>query len=347
MRIRVLKANVGDSIIISYGKENNVHILVDGGTGHECYKTLKDFIKNVQEKGQKLKLVVLTHIDNDHINGILQIMKEKIFGTHKIVENIFFNYGEFLNEHLKVTSKGIIGITNKDTKIGYREGTELEELLEKSEIHHKWCIKEGDTFQIEGAKMTILSPDIDTLKRFQKNWEREEEKTTKIAAYQEEYEAIEVLCEKNFEGRNSLANQSSIAFIFEYDDYRLLFLGDSTASKIEQAIQKLGYSVTNKLKVDCCKISHHASSHNTSSELIKLLDCNNYIISTCITGNNRPSKECLSRIIMNAEGKVVFYCNYEINFNKMFSKEEFDKYGMQFITIEKDGFDMEDLCKKQ
>ena len=127
----------------------------------------------------------------------------------------------------------------------------------------------------------------------------------------------------------------------------MLFLGDATAKKLEQALQKLGYSENNKLKVDCCKISHHASSHNTSNELIKMLNCNNYIISTCMTGKNRPSKECLSRIIMNTEGKVTFYCNYDINFKKMFLKEEFDKYGMQFVTLEKNGFDMEDLCKKQ
>lgn len=160
MRIRVLKANVGDSIIISYGKENSVHILVDGGTGHECYKSLKDFIKIIQEKEQKLNLVVLTHVDNDHINGILQIMKEKAFRTQNIVENMFFNYGKLLNEKLKVTFKGTICISNQDTKIGYSEGMELETLLEKSEIHHKWCIKEGDTFLISGAKITILAPDI-------------------------------------------------------------------------------------------------------------------------------------------------------------------------------------------
>ena len=164
MRIRVLKANIGDSIIISYGKEDNVHILVDGGTGHECYKSLKDFLKKIQEKEQKLKLVVLTHIDNDHINGILQILKEKAFRTEKIIESMFFNYGKLLNEQLKVTSKGVICVSNQDTKIGYIEGMELETLLEKSEIHHKWCIKEGDTFLIEGAKITILSPDIGTKK---------------------------------------------------------------------------------------------------------------------------------------------------------------------------------------
>lgn len=347
MRIRVLKANVGDSIIISYGKENNIHILIDGGTGHECFKSLKDFMKKIQEKEQKIKLVVLTHIDNDHINGILQIMKEEGFKTQKIVENMFFNYGKLLNDQLKVSSKEIICIPNQDTKIGYKEGMELEVLLNKSEIRHNWCIKEGDTYQIEGAKMTILSPDIDTLKRFQTHWEREDEKTTKASANQEGYEAIEVLSEKRFEGKNSLANQSSIAFIFDYENYRLLLLGDATARKLEQALQKLGYSETNKLKVDCCKISHHASSNNTSNELIKMLDCNNYIISTCMTGNKRPSKECLSRIITNTEGKVVFHSNYEINFNKMFTKDEFDKYGMQFVTIEKDGFVMEELCKKQ
>ncbi|MEE0281493.1 hypothetical protein [Faecalibacillus intestinalis] len=117
-------------------------------------------------------------------------------------------------------------------------------------------------------------------------------------------------------------------------------MGDSDADDIVGTLTELGYSKNNKLKVDFCKISHHASRHNTSNELIQILDCSNYIISTQQTANGRPSKECLSRIICNSSETINFYCNYELEWNKIFTGEELLKYGIKFFSLGQHGVDV-------
>ena len=117
-------------------------------------------------------------------------------------------------------------------------------------------------------------------------------------------------------------------------------MGDADADEIVKSLTELGYSKKNKLKVDFCKIAHHASKHNTTNELIQMIDCSNYIISTQQTAKGRPSKECLSRIICNSEKPISFFCNYELDWNKIFTKEEFLKYHMKFLVLEHQGINV-------
>ena len=60
-----------------------------------------------------------------------------------------------------------------------------------------------------------------------------------------------------------------------------------------------------------------------------------------MTSQGRPSKECLTRIICNSKKELNFYCNYEINWNTIFTKEEFDTYKMKFYCISEEGIILE------
>lgn len=74
-RIHVLPAQRGDALWIEYGTEDAPnHILIDGGitaTGRDHLR------KRVEEVGTPLhfELLVVTHIDLDHIQGILQFLE--------------------------------------------------------------------------------------------------------------------------------------------------------------------------------------------------------------------------------------------------------------------------------
>ena len=128
--------------------------------------------------------------------------------------------------------------------------------------------------------------------------------------------------------------------MFEFEGRKLLLLGDADADEIVMSLTEMGYSKDNKLKVDFCKIAHHASKHNTSNELVQMLKCNNYIISTIQTASGRPSKECLSRIICNSENPINFYCNYKLDWKRMFTSEEIMKYQMKFWVIGHQGINV-------
>jgi len=345
MNIKVLKALNGDCIILNYGINNDKYILIDGGIGRECYRSLKVFMNGLEESNTELSLLVLTHIDADHIDGILKLFREDDF-NYSIINRMWFNYGDFLDKGLEVCrnkEKDDIFLQNNGVKVSWRQGTSLEQILNKIGFQYKDIIKKFDEFIIDGAHITVLSPSLNILKEFNEHWCIEKERSTEISSVSDYDIPIEELNELEFHENISLANKSSIAFIFEFMGIKVLFLGDASATEVESALLELGYSEDKPLSVDICKLSHHASKHNTSNSLIRLLHCKNYIISTNLTSTGRPSKECLSRIICNSKQPVDFYCNYEIDFTKMFTTEEFNKYQMKFITINKDGINLEDL----
>jgi hypothetical protein len=300
---------------------------------------------NLEKDNKNLSLLVLTHIDSDHISGILKLFEYKAFNFSR-VNQMWFNYGDFLYKELQINknlNNDGIKLLDNQCNISWNQGNLLESLLRKKAFQYEHIIKVKDEFIVDGALIKILSPSIEILTEFNKHWEIEKEKVSKISAYSDYNDSIEYLNNLEFNENISLANKSSLAFIFEFNGFKALLLGDASATEIEKALIEMGYSDELQLSVDICKISHHASKNNTSTSLIKKIRCNNYIISTIQTTSGRPSKECLSRIIVNSEHPINFFCNYEIDFNTIFTQKELIKYKINFIKIEKEGINFKDL----
>ena len=83
-------------------------------------------------------------------------------------------------------------------------------------------------------------------------------------------------------------------------------------SVIIHSLNKLGYSEANKLHCNAVLLSHHGSAGNNSSELLKMIKSDRYIISS--DGINKhclPNKKTIARIINTASSlPVSLYFNY-------------------------------------
>lgn len=339
LNIKALQALNGDCIIVSYGEEENHNIVIDGGQGKACFKQLRTYIDSVKNAGGKIDLLILTHIDSDHIAGILRILSQKTF-DFSIIEEMWFDFGKGLQDMIGINGENNkVSLYDDGSEVSWKQGTDLEEKIQEEGIKRR-VVTRLEKFYVGGAAITILSPSVDVLKKISEQNKREEEDTAKIAYRSDYQQSIIELNQKKQERNVSLANKSSIACLFEFKGKRILLLGDADPQEIVRSLTELGYSKNSKLIVDFCKISHHASRHNTTNELIQILDCSNYIVSTHQTTNGRPSKECLSRIICNSEKPIRFYCNYELDWNKIFTKEEFLKYNMKFIVLDPQGIDV-------
>lgn len=339
INIKVLKAFNGDCIIVSYGEEEKHNILIDGGQGRVCFQQLRTYVDSVKKAGNKIDLLILTHIDSDHIDGILRLLSQKTF-DFSMIEEMWFNFGKGLKDMFGINGENNqVSLYDNATEISWKQGVDLEEIVQKAGIRRRLVTK-LERFSVGGASITILSPSKEVLKKFSEQ-DKEEKKATTQIAYSNDYQkSVIELNQKEQERQISLTNKSSIACLFEFEGLSILLLGDADAEEIVKSLTELGYSKNNKLKVDFCKIAHHASRHNTNNELIQIIDCSNYIISTQQTTAGRPSKECLSRIICNSGKPISFYCNYELDWNKVFTKEEFLKYDMKFIVLGQQGVDV-------
>lgn len=337
--IKVLRAQNGDCILIQYGMDYEKTIMIDGGIGKECQHQLRSFIKKYVSEDKTVELLILTHFDSDHISGILSLFNWNEL-PYSIIKELWFNYDE---EYMQHKSGAGVSIKDNSTKISWRQAEELNLLLRNKKIRKKSGIIRGKCYQSGNLKLTVLAPDDKSIKEFYLIQEYETDKSTKITERNDYAKSVEELNESEFQGMVTWSNRSSIAVLLEYEGMKMLLLGDASSDSIIEALTEMGYSQDNPIEVVCCKVAHHASKHNTSGDLIRMMRCHNYIISTNVTVSGRPSKECLSRILCNSILPVRFYCNYEIDWRLVFTPEELKKYQMKFITIDESGIDLEEM----
>ena len=120
--------------------------------------------------------------------------------------------------------------------------------------------------------------------------------------------------------RVSDENSASIAFIWECNGKRLLFLGDAEPSVVNASIKEK-YQVP--LDIVAVKVSHHGSKHSTNMDLLKNVKTSEFFV----TGGNKtdkPSIEALAKIFTweeNAE-KVIHYNNRESALMKALSSND-------------------------
>lgn len=90
-----------------------------------------------------------------------------------------------------------------------------------------------------------------------------------------------------------IANQASLAYIWEKNGHRILILGDANPETVTDSI--IAQYGNDSITFDLVKISHHGSKHSTSKRLMEHICCNNFLITG---GNNtdRPSLEAIAKI---------------------------------------------------
>ena len=336
-----LPAGSGDAILIS---TNHKNILIDGGHSKTYYRTIKNQLEEIKEKKQQIDLAVLTHVDDDHINGLLNLLEDE--QRRLLVKQIWFNsFNQF---------------TVKPTELSYKtsikKGISFDELVDrikrknnslKFEKHISIEKYDSNIKLFDYLDIIILSPNEKKLQRlykeYQKYKEKEQESQYKTSAKDSDYSySIEELAKNKFEKDNSFTNGSSIAFILEYKkSSKFLLLADAHIDLIVHSLKERGYSKQKPLKIDFVKLSHHGSKHNLNQDFLDIIDTDMFIISTNGT-HKHPDKETLSKIIMNPERdktkKINFLFNYKEvceRFKQIFTKDEKSRYNFNLEDIEK------------
>ena len=137
----------------------------------------------------------------------------------------------------------------------------------------------------------------------------------------DEINISELSDEEHFQEDKAPPNGSSIAFVLEIVNTRLLFLGDAHPSQIEMELNKLYPENTHTYPImfDAIKVSHHGSNGNTSPELLRIIDSNKFLISTNGKIHRHPDKEIIARIVNRpTKDKRNLYFNYKTETSSAF-----------------------------
>ncbi|MEM6343567.1 MAG: MBL fold metallo-hydrolase [Bacteroidota bacterium] len=334
----VLPAHNGDAFLLEYlGIDQQFHrIWIDGGLVRSYMEKGRPVLQSLIQQDAKIDLMIVTHIDQDHIGGVLAFVNDSNL-SKDFVERFWFNSGlliasQFDHEPDRRRDVGFQTIGFQTRSLN--QGIKLEEFLLKSKRWHDKPIQNPHEEEIAGAKLTVLSPNEENLMKLDREWEAEEASKSRSVPDTDFGESIEKLAAKEEEEDYSIANGSSIAFIFSLKNKRILFLGDAHPSDIVQALKKLGYSKKKKLKVSYVKLSHHASKRSVSYALLELIDCQNYIISTDGSRHGLPNKEALARVVLDPSrdrGERLFFLfnHNNAHLKSIFPESEQIRYNFQ------------------
>ena len=73
-RVHMFRADIGDSFLIEIGDSTEWRILVDTGTATAWKKNIFPILVKACKE---IDLMVITHIDRDHIGGAVDLLSQK------------------------------------------------------------------------------------------------------------------------------------------------------------------------------------------------------------------------------------------------------------------------------
>ncbi len=178
-RLEMLPAAHGDCLWIEYGDGREVHrILIDGGPAH-AYPALRERILHLPADERHFDLLVITHIDADHIEGIIRLLLDAEALDCRF-ERIWFNGRDQINavpdpagEPLGGVQGEILGMLIADYE--QRTATKVWNLGFDQALAAIDRSKPAlPAVELPGAcRLTMLSPDHERLLDLKDNWARE------------------------------------------------------------------------------------------------------------------------------------------------------------------------------
>ena len=152
---------------------------------------------------------------------------------------------------------------------------------------------------------------------------------------------IERLASEEFKEDPSSANGSSIAFILEYKNRKILLSGDAHSDLLVKSLRNLGASENNPLKLDGFKLPHHGSKYNISKELLEITNCDHYLISTNGNYFNHPEKVAMARLIKYGTAESTINFNYKTEETMIWENADWQenyKYKTNYSPDDNDGY---------
>ena len=338
-RIEMLPAQQGDALWIEYGDPAHPHrILVNAGTP-PTYQVVRDRIRQLPEETRDIELFIVTHIDTDHIGGALRLLADDALGFQP--GDIWFNGWRQLPAAATADRLGPI------------DGEILSRLIDRGGWSWNGAFSGGAAVVpadgplpscelAGGMTLTLLSPGPGQLQDLKREWIQvvrdaglDPDHPEATAAALQALAArkgvrsdrlgsddidVHKLAEAPFVADRSVANGSTIAVLAEFDGQSALLGGDGFADVIAAGVRRLVQARGRyKLALDALKLPHHGSTHNLDTDLLSLLSCGKYLVSTSGAIFGHPDREAVARILVAGGTERALFFNYRTPVNAIWN----------------------------
>jgi hypothetical protein len=301
--LEALRARHGDSLVLHYGtKDAPRNLLVDGGPGSVYGDALKPRLQELrsglQQGGHlgkdeplKLDLIMVSHIDDDHIGGLLRLtdglLDDRKQGrppwlrTKTLWHNAFGDLADDTGALAQLPDE--LPADGADAGAVLASVSQGRQLQAEAELLD-WPINapfgglvrapgtDGRRVKLdEGTELVVLAPRDPEIQGLRKEWI---EQMRKIRAKQAKPAEVAAYVDR------SAYNLSSIVVLIHQAKRRILLTGDARGDHILTALEEA--KVVDKgghLHVDVLKLPHHGSIRNVEKGFFDRISADHYVIS--------------------------------------------------------------------
>jgi beta-lactamase superfamily II metal-dependent hydrolase len=301
--LEALEAKHGDSLLLHYGSKNPSDLIViDGGPAGVYNTRLRPRLEELKEQNSPgkplpIRMVMVSHLDDDHVNGI-QAFTDDLLRNQENQEEIPYriatlwhnSFDDFLDTEAINTltaSLSSAGSSN-DVKplsqalpVSVGQGRKVRDNAEKLGLSvnspFKGLVmlpKKGKkTVSIgNGLKFTVVGPDAARADMLEVEWDKQIQKLG--VAKKSEKQTIAA----NFVDQ-SVYNLSSIVVLAELGGKTMLLTGDARGDHTIDGLQRSKLLKNGKIHVDLLKLPHHGSIRNVAVEYFRTITADHYVVS--------------------------------------------------------------------
>jgi hypothetical protein len=331
LTLTLLPAAHGDALVVTFGPgdgggspvEGHRRLLVDGGPAHTYAGALGRYLRELPAEGRRFELFVVSHIDADHIDGAIIALQDAPALDVRF-KDVWFN-----------------GWPQLEPLRGPEQGGFLDALLDaeqpgavpRNRTYDGSPVRRGVDQHVDvagGCRLTVLSPDQAQLMKLRANWERAaarggfgqasaadvRARLAERRMYQPPPSEPDETADATDRGGSrvggdrAVANGSSIALLVEHGGRTLLLGADAHASVLADGLRALrDRRQIERVPLDVVKLSHHGSIGNITPELLSLIDCRRFVVSTNGDRFHHPDPETIELIGATVPGAEVYF-NY-------------------------------------
>ncbi len=309
---------------------------------------IKDEINIDLNKPLPVALGMVSHIDDDHIFGIMNLMQKLVAATAMDPKEVKFDRfwfnsfegiigpvpaGAPAGAHpaalaSTLSAQNLPGVDDEHSQAimesvpqGITLASSLTSLGLKNNLPVRGLVvaKEGQSaFDIDGAKVTVIGPMQKRLDKLREEWAKALQKPTKEA----QHAALQQLFLPQSAMDKAVPNLSSIVVLVEVGGKKLLLTGDANGDDIVTAWAELGLGAT-PVQLDVLKMPHHGSIRNCSEKFLQAFVAKHYVFSANGKFDNPDPPTLEALVKMHGNRKITMhFTNEDVTWSKPYKLEK-------------------------